>query len=363
MKEKSADKILELAYSRAQDGAPSGLDGKTAEHIDVIVENSEKNKGVLSVCLTLMLKKAMSPDQDIRKHQASMPGGFSARGLDAKFATPFLRKENFPFMAAGAGALTRSLEQSVPYDENYTGKIKPPTVREAFLECIARLQNGDCGAEDAMRYLLRGLIIRRDRDRNLKLIKPKNRSIAATVEKIGKHFTKAGQGGSRLPVLAIYAVYKQMIAEVGKYRGCRLCDLQPHTSADRKSGFLGDIQINDGEGKPVEAVEIKHGILLTPGLIEECYDKFKTVPGVRTYYLLSTDERTDHCAEIGEIAMRIHRDHGCQVIANGIQSTLRYYLRLMRSTDNFLDEYVGLVEQECSYDIKMLWQKLWERDG
>ena len=162
--------------------------------------------------------------------------------------------------------------------------------------------------------------------------------------------------------LSIFAVYKQMVSEMAKYKGCRLCDLQAHQAADNRSGFLGDIQVNDHYDNPMEAVEIKHDIKLTPALVKSCYDKFKTTR-VRTYYLLSTDERIDEFAKISEMTMDIHQKHGCQMIVNGIHGTLRYYLRLISSPDNFLSDYVELVEQECSYEIKSLWQKLWEDDS
>ena len=360
---KSEEKILTGICRRAQTGSPEGMDSQTATAIDTLVGHCETNKGVLSVFLTLALKKAMDPKQDIRNHQAGMPDGFSARGLDSKFVTPFLRKENFPHMVSGAGALTRSLEQAMPYDRNYPGKIRPAAVRDAFLTCVERVQNGGCDAHSAMQYLLRGLIAHRDRDKNLKLIKPKNRSIAVVSERIGRHFELAGSGGARLPALAIYAVYKQMMREIRKYKTCRLCPLQPHTSADRRSGFLGDIQVNDDNDKPMEAVEVKHGVKLTPELTEACCEKIKTAPGMRTYYLLSTNEQIDRAAAVSDIVMRVHRNHGCQIIVNGIQSTLRYYLRLLSSPDNFLDDYVGLVEKESSYEIKMLWQELWEENS
>ena len=350
---------LARAYALAQQGAPTNLDAETKQALDVLIAHCASNRGVLSTFLTLTLKKSLAPQQDIRKHQAGMRGGFSARGLDSRFVTPFLRAENFPYMASGAGALTRSLEQAVPYDLNYPGKITPRVVRDAFLTCVDHVERGVCCADVAMHYLLHGLIAHRDRDQNLKLIKPKNRSIADVVGALSRHFARAGAGGSRLPVLALYAAYTHMVREVGKYRGCRLCDLQPHNAPDQQSGFLGDIQINCANDKPFEVVEVKHGIKLTPQLVAECYDKFKAVPGVRIYYLLSTFETIDEFAEINQRALRIFRDHGCQLIVNGIQSTLRYYLRMLGNTDNFVDDYVELVERECNYEIKTLWNDVW----
>ena len=88
---------------------------------------------MLAVIVTLMLKKIISPNQDIRKHQSGMQDGFSARGLDSSTVTPFLKDKDFPYMVSGAEALTRSLEQAVPYDKDYTGHIKPQRVKDAFL--------------------------------------------------------------------------------------------------------------------------------------------------------------------------------------------------------------------------------------
>ena len=356
-----ANDILECAYQRILKGTSPIPPQQSDQWLDVILKYSESNKGVLSVCMTLILKKIMSPEQDIRKHQAGMQDGFSARGLDTTHVTPFLRKYKFPYMVAGAGALTRSLEQSAPYDINYPGKITPAVVRNAFLQCADCIQNKNINANDALCYLLNGLVKYRKRNESVKLENPDGLPIVSIVQNIETHFTMASRGGSHLPVLAIYAIYKQMVTEMEKYKNCRLCELQAHNSPDAKSGFLGDVQINDSKGNPIEAVEIKHGIQLTPDLVTACYEKFKTVKSIRTYYLLSTREDLEHMDKIKEIILYIHQNHGCQMIVNGISSTLRYYLRMVNSVDVFMNNYVELVEQECNYDIKMQWKSICEK--
>lgn len=42
----------------------------------------------------------------------------------------------------------------------------------------------------------------------------------------------------------------------------------------------------------------------------------------------------------------IAKDHGCQIIVNGIIPTLKYYLRLITSVETFVEDYSGLVEQD-----------------
>ena len=357
------DQIMEEIYQLALKSEKNDSDKKGDWHnyLSIIADNRETNKGVLSVLITLLLKKIISPTQDIRLHQAGMLNGFSARGLDAKFVTPFLNQNGFPYMKSGAGALTRSLEQAVPLSLQYPGKIKPVKVRNAFLNCIDMIESDGFDSKEALIFLFQCLIKYRDRDKNFHLIKPINMSIKDMVLKINEHFgSVTKRGGAYLPVLAIYAVYQELIKEVKKYKGCSLLELQPHNAPDSKTGFLGDIQVNDSNGEPFEAVEIKHNIDLTADLVEQCYEKIKTTK-VKTFYLLSTKEEiTDE--RISSIVLRIHKTHGCQVIVNGIQTTLKYYLRLLSEPSNFLSAYVDLVNKFCNYEIKDNWQNLFNKN-
>lgn len=127
-------------YVRAVVGDTPPLDSGMRERVAIIAANGERLKGVLAVFIALLLKKAVSPRQDIRRHQEGMKGGFSARGFDAKYVTPFLKENGFPYMASGAGALTRSLEQARPYDMKYPGKINSKEVKNAFLGGLDAVQ-------------------------------------------------------------------------------------------------------------------------------------------------------------------------------------------------------------------------------
>jgi len=54
---------------------------------------------------------------------------------------------------------------------------------------------------------------------------------------------------------------------------------------------------------------------------------------------------------------RIARVHGCQVIVNGVYPTLKYYLRLMSNTVEFIDHYVECMEADDT--IKFQHKKTW----
>ena len=356
------NKLIAL-YKQALQQQPHELciSGELLPYLDTIIKLSNDRKAVLAMTITLLLKKSIDIEQDITLHQQKMEKGFSARGFDSSYVTPFLKNNDFPYMISGSGALTRSLEQSLPYDLDYPGAISPSKLKKAFLQVINAIQvDGEC-PNAVLLYLLTKLIVIRDLDKNIKLTKPTNLSIKDMIAKIKEHF-EVCKKGSRLPVLVIYAVYKVLIKEVSRYKNCTLCELQPHQSADAKSKFLGDVQINTAEDNmPFEIIEIKHNIKLTPALVNDCYKKFKKTQ-VNTYYLLSTNEDIDNPEEVSNKIMEIYGNHGCQVIVNGIFSTLKYYLRLLKNQNTFWNIYIELLEEECNYDIKIKWQELWEHE-
>ncbi len=80
---------------------------------------------------------------------------------------------------------------------------------------------------------------------------------------------------------------------------------------------------------------------------------------LRTYYVLSTNETvpSGEMAEITKLLLVIRQNYGCQVIVNGVATTIKYYLRLVADTDRFVNEYVSLVEKdgEVPFELKRYW--------
>ena len=66
-----------------------------------------------------------------------------------------------------------------------------------------------------------------------------------------------------------------------------LLDLESHTSADKQSGNIGDINIVDSKKHFFESIEVKHGIPITLQLVKDSYTKFMATP-VKRFYILST---------------------------------------------------------------------------
>ena len=327
--------------------------------IQKVVDFGESQKGVLTVVITGLVYKHYHPNQDVRRHQANIEEGYSGRTFDTKYITPFLRKNNFPSMAE-SGWLTRSLEQKVPYDSHYTGAISSQGLKEAFLRIYDATLRED--VLDMLTALFKELVKKRD-DTSLKLSTPANLTVQETLNLIKDHFQHKYQnisGAARLPHLAIFAVYKAIVeSSQGRYKGKVICALDSHTASDRSTGSIGDIQINSDIGKPYEGLEIK-AKKITPDMIDHVYKKIQEHSTVERYYILSTEDLADLVLkEIEEKIKKIRSKHGCEVIINGVFTTLKYFLRLT-DTKSFLQNYVTqmLEDDALKYEHKEVWNCL-----
>ena len=327
--------------------------------LDVIADKSEYFKGVCTVLITSLTHKVVKPKQDVRKHQASMRGGYSGRMIDTKYVTPFLKSNQLTHMEE-SGWLTRSLEHNSPYNFNYNGKIKDKEVRLAFLTLLDKIENKIANPQHYLDYLLQKLILLRDNNINQTVhLKSAEIAIDDVIALLEQHFQSTDSSGTaRLPVLAVYSMYECMMNQVARYQDKSLLKLKSHTTADRKSGDIGDIQINYNS-QPFEGVEIKHNIVITAQLIQDAYRKIQAYP-VERYYLLSTVEpsRTEKKLLRREIT-KITREHGCQFIVNGLLTTLRYYLRLIASPKEFLNRYSNNLANDSA--VKVQHRQLWRR--
>ena len=67
-------------------------------YLQLIGKNSEKRKGLYTVLTTLLYYKYLHPEQDVRRHQVQIEGGFSGRSFDTANVTPILKKNKLPSM-------------------------------------------------------------------------------------------------------------------------------------------------------------------------------------------------------------------------------------------------------------------------
>ncbi len=360
-----AGEVIKYYYDIAKEKLDRGeildtLSEEAKEHVEIAVKESEQNKGMIAVLLTLFCYKIVSPSQDIRYHQANMAGGFAGRTVDAKYITPFLKEQDFPAMAE-SGWLTRAFEHPMPYTLNYPLSMKKKALAKVFLSLIDKVECKGEKPDSVILYMLQLLIKQRD-GRKIQLHRPHTLTISQIISLLINHFTYkyAGHGASRLPTLALYAAYQCMMVEMSRYSDKVLCPLESHTSSDSQSGQIGDIQVNYPDGTAFEGVEVKHLKRITPELIEHAYSKFSVCRTDR-YYLLTTANMDGADREgIEATVKKIKNSHGCQVIVNGVYSTINYYLRLLQNPSDFIDKFVTLLEidEGVKYPQKMAWNEL-----
>ncbi len=90
------------------------LSGKQRRWAETLIANAENQKSVVAVVITSLLKKIVSPEQDVRLHREEFEGGYSGRSKES-------------------GWLTRSIEQPYPFSMDFPGKIRNSSVKRAFL--------------------------------------------------------------------------------------------------------------------------------------------------------------------------------------------------------------------------------------
>ncbi len=352
------------------------------EKINLIGANSSKQKGVYTVLVTLLTHKSLFPQQDVRFHQEHLPNGFSGRTIDTRYITPTLKSLGLPSMSE-SGWLTRSLEQPFPYIMEYQGKISGKGIKEAFLSILDFLEvnidasNKSRVAELLVTHLLKTVVetsisetIAFSRMEVLEIHNQKKAQIKINdiIYYLEEHFyckIYTSKGTSKLPVLAIYAIYQLLVKEIGRYKTFTLKPLGSHTASDKTSQSAGDIEIcyTENSHQLLEVIEIKYQKLIDKHMVAIAQEKIAKFKPERYLILSSVNVKKEDEVDINRMINEIANNHQCQVIVNGILPTLKYYLRLVSSLAEFINNYSALVEkdQEINFEHKQKWNEILSR--
>jgi DNA (cytosine-5)-methyltransferase 1 len=323
------------------------LTNEESQWINTIVKNAPSQKGVMSVLITSLVKKIETPSQDIRLHQSKMEGGYSGRTLDTEIVTPFLHRHFQKYSMKESGWLTRSLEQPRPFTLDFQGEIRNKEVKNAFLQILHSIQERHAEPEKYLVALFIHLEMEKRRIQTQLMKIPKVSTgypIGIIVDLLKEHFNGDyhSYGASKLPVLAIYSLYQIMINELARFKSKKLLPLKSHVTADVKAKSLGDVEIVDENGDFFEVVEIKLGISISYDMVDTIYDEKIKNTKVNRYYVLTSAEPflvEEEKDDIAGLVYQIRKEHGCEIIINGLIPSIRYYLRLIGSTKDFLDKY------------------------
>jgi DNA (cytosine-5)-methyltransferase 1 len=356
--------ILKNAYQQAQHKQDTKLNTTQQDWCQIIVANAETQKAVLAVVVTSLTKKIENPQQDIRQHKVELPNGYSGRSYDFNYVTPFLQEFFTRYAMAESGWLTRSLEQVHAFTLDFPGKIRNQTVKQTFLEILNDIEFNQA---DPLEYLVTIMALLLQYQASQTIILPVFRNsteftILDVVNLLEQHFFSSytGAGASRLPVIAIYSLYILLIRHP-RFTEKQLLPLKSHTTSDSKSDSLGDVEITDAEGNFFEVVEVKHGKPITSAMVRIAYEKLKSHRLNRFYLLTTHIPDTEDAVHIGELIKQIYQQHGCEIIVNGLINSIKYYLRLIDNTNEFVHLYTqNLVQDyEKGTDIKKVHVDKW----
>ncbi len=366
------NEILEKAYKKAEQIVKKKqldkFSEKIREDLDLLIKKIEQNKSIVSALVTSLVKKIIDPKQDIRLHRTDFENGYSARSLDTKFTSPFF-KNHFPKYANKESSfLTLATRERIKWTkkDGTALKIRNKALKNSFLNVFDQIEVHKISAEEYLNYLFAKMIelswqdeIILDKvDKEFQKIGTLNINII--LEMLQKHF--AIKLSSRLPVIAIYSIYQILIPILKRYENKKLVSLQVHTSSD-KHGF-GDIEIYTKTNKPFEIVEIKHNIPLDKYLIFDIVKKTENTP-IDRYYILTTfkagfeNEETEK--SVNEFIMQIKQSKGIDIIANGIITTLKYYLRFIDDYKQFVKTYTDnlIKDAKNSTEVKSFHIEKW----
>lgn len=364
--------ILETAFQHVQTQIENGeikqISSEIRKDVDYLIEKIDSNKSIVSALVTSLVKKILDPEQDVRLHRTDFENGYSARSLDTAVTTPFF-KNHFPKYANKESSfLTLTTRERIRWtkDEGQNLKIRDKTLRQCFLNIFDQIETNKQNPKIYLNYLLAKLINLSESEASLfDFAENQSRQVSAVniqlvLQMLEKHF--AVKLSSRLPVIAVYSIYEILLPKFERYKNKKLLPLQVHTSSD-KHGF-GDIEVYDFENNPFEIIEIKHNIPIDKFLIFDVVKKTKNT-SINRYYILTTfrngfaDDATEK--EVTEYIWRIKQENNLDIIANGIISTLKYYLRFVDDCGEFIKIYTkNLIEDaKNSTEVKSFHLEKW----
>mgnify|MGYP006988860009 CR=1 FL=1 len=318
--------------------------------------------GYLNIITGLTIKAAY-PNIDVRYHQTQIqsqtdkPAGFNFRGVSEHFIYPWM--EAHEFHGAKSGWQTRTFERPKPYLLNYDENIG--TIKDAFLTIYDLVEKYPDKAIYALSLLMLRRIELRERSK-VNLAIPNIQDVIPITRFFEMHFFylyKDSKGASRLPVLALYAIYSELIKELNRYQGKHLKALEPHSAADARTGSIGDIEVLNADNTPFEAVEVKHQLQITKAIVDSSKQKIRG-SRVDRYYILTTSPLHDPAKEIMEEVDNVKKLLGTQMIVNGVIPTIKYYLRLLTNPSSVLPVYVKLLTEDTAigFEHRDIWNKI-----
>ena len=365
------DEALSLAeglYVPGNEEVPSFFTSALSEELVTSIEDMSRKSAIATTGFTNLItgtasKAAYGADIDSRYHQvgiqkeAGIKARFSFRSVSESIVYPWLYKNKFNY--AKSGWQTRTFERPKPYLLSYDENIGDG-IKASFLNCYHQLEEHGQDAKAALALLIWWQLVLRG-TRHPLVKPPQTNSVSRVMMYFESHFDfdfMHQKGSSRLPVLAIQSIYKVLVSELKRYEGKELRELEPHSAADVHTGSAGDITVVNQDGSVFEGVEVKHRIPINMNMLESAREKIERSSAERYYILTTHDQKLKK--EIEDEIIIINNESGCQLIVNGVISSMNYYLRLLSDPSDVLPIYSLYLSEDHAITPEMIdaWNKL-----
>lgn len=344
--------------------ASENLNPMFIDALEQMAKNCEKaSTGYCNLITSLAIKAVFGEHVDIRYHQVqiqnktSRPAGFNFRGISEYTICPWMAEHEFP--TAKSGWQTRTFERPKPYMMNYDENIG--TIKEPFLISYDQIETHNQNALYALAFLFWRRLQLRESSKVV-LAVPKIQDVLQITNLLETHFFykyKDSKGASRLPVLALYAIYSVLLNELDRFNGKHLKELESHSAADTQTGAIGDIEIVDDNGNAFEAIEVKHGLPITTAIVDIAKQKIRGSQ-VDRYYILTTHTQHEPNKEVCKEVDNVKKLLGCQLIVNGVIPSIKYYLRMLTNPGAIIPIYIEKIKNDSaiSFEHRDIWNKI-----
>ena len=92
-------------------------------------------------------------------------------------------------------------------------------------------------------------------------------------------------------------------------------------------------------------------------MVRIAIEKIKRYNPDRYYILSYAGIKESEKTEVASLIKKLKIEHGCQIIVNGLLPTIKYYLRLITSLEEFVLNYSQIVEKDK--EIQKIHKEKW----
>lgn len=355
------DEILDIAFATVSRNTNVGyISSPNQQHRIVYICRCLSNRAVVRALIACVLAKIHRPEVDIRKPYTAIGGDdcFAGRPYDENYVSRFVEEHELPCNPT-TGFLTPALRNHDETLFRQTSLVgRPRQLYEYFLAVLDDVANERLPPEGLLNEIVRQLIVLRD-EQNLRLsaLLESLKSSEATllpvesiVNIVQSHLRQPYS--SRLPVLAILAVYRTIESKLNE----RIVPLHAHNAADSQTKALGDIEVAVKESDDVITVyEMKTKEITREDISLALRKLAENQRSVSQYLFITTkpinESVVSHIHNINE------QHYGVEFAALDCMAFVRYFLHLFyQERISFLNTYQDLVlgepESGVSHPLK-----------